>query len=144
MVGIHFIKVIVSGHHHCRVTVFVYYTKYFPVLYPLYKLVPVLLKLFYREYFHQFLVVDLFIGDDPIEKTGFEPAATRSQSESSTKLSYFSWRKIRDSNPGRCYPYWFSRPTRSTTLPIFLISKPPTQSTDLEHRRTEELFLYKH
>jgi len=61
VVGIHFIKVIVSGHHHCRVTVFVYYSKYLPILYSFYKLVPVLLKLLYREYFHQFLVVDLFI-----------------------------------------------------------------------------------
>lgn len=33
-------------------------------------------------------------------------------------------RKVRDSNPGSCYTFWFSRPVHSSTLPTFLVHFP--------------------
>ena len=72
---------IIRWHHHCSLPTLILYTNCFSILHPFHKSFPVFLPVFHRIKMH--LAICITVG-----VTGFEPAASRSQSECSTKLSY--------------------------------------------------------
>ena len=81
MVPIHAYEFIIRRHHYSGIFS-VCHSNVFTLFYSCHQFIPILLPVFHRVNFHN------KISKMQVGMIGFEPTATRSQSECSTKLSY--------------------------------------------------------